>query len=355
MARGTYRLAVVVGARRPATPGLGEGRPLRRRFPRRMTIIACGLLVGMGLAILVLGCDETSSDAEDQSGGLTSVILPGASTAPTSAELTQYVSVVHPYHSEFLDAPNYLIPKTITLAPGFSLPEFPDSVSAQEIRSEHLPDTDLTLVPSPMWAAEHSWRLDSAEDPLGEDVTLGAQDVAAETAEVFLKEHGLWDTGYGEPEVRVGSSQSEPSGEFITSWLVRFPGETIAGGIEKYASARVGHENRVVDLTLFLPRLEVLPDTFVRLRPVAEVAEDFDAWQKAGHPSNELQNEIQGPVNVEIRNVTLTYEDPGSGGEPLAVPIYLFEVEVRNITGATSATGTWGVVAAVDVEAPALR
>jgi hypothetical protein len=282
-------------------------------------------------------------------------MLPGATTAPTSADPTQYASVVHPYHSEFLDAPNYLIPKTITLAPGFSLPEFPDSVSALEIRSEHLPDTDLTLVPSPLWAAEHSWRLDSAKDPLGEDVTLGVQEVAAETAEGFLKEHGLWDTGYGEPEVRVGSSQSGPSGEFITSWLVRFPGETTAGGIEEYVSVRVGHENRVVDLTPFLPRLEVRPDAFVRLRPVAEVAEDFAAWQKDGHPSSELQNEILGPMSVEIRNVTLTYEDPGSGGEPLAVPIYLFEVEVRDITGTTSATVTWGVVAAVDVKAPALR
>jgi hypothetical protein len=88
---------------------------------------------------------------------------------------------------------------------------------------------------------------------------------------------------------------------------------------------------------------------------VAEVAEDFAAWQKDGHPSSELQNEILGPMSVEIRNVTLTYEDPGSGGEPLAVPIYLFEVEVRDITGTTSATVTWGVVAAVDVKAPALR
>ncbi|MHB1344115.1 MAG: hypothetical protein ACYCX3_07120 [Thermoleophilia bacterium] len=329
---------------------------MRRISPRPAARIACGLLLGAGLTMLVFGCAATSSVTEDHSVGLSSAAPSAPSaTATSAAEPTQHVSVVHPYHSEYLDAPNYLLPTEITLAPGFSLPEFPSSVPAQKIASEHLPDTDLSLLPSPVRVGGYSWRLDAAEDPTGKDVTLGAQDVAVERARAFLNEHGLWDTSYGEPEVRIGSRDSGPDGEFITSWLVRFPGEVLAGGMEKYASLRVGHENRVVGLTLFIPRLEVLPDRFIRLRPVAEVVQDLRAWQSDGHPSNELQNGIQGEVIVEIMNVTLAYEDPGSGGDPLAVPVYLFEVAVSSGEGATYDTGTWSVVAAADVEARVFR
>lgn|GEM_PF-4140188 len=330
--------------------------PRRKRFPRPAARIACAFLVGAGLTMLVLGCAATSSVTEDHSVGLSSAAPSAPSaTAISAADPTQNVSVVHPYHSGYIDAPNYLLPRKITLAPGSSLPEFPSSVPAQKIASEHLPDTDLSLLPSPVRAGEYSWRLDAAEDPTGEDVTLGAQDVAVERAKAFLNEHGLWDTSYGEPEVRIGSRDSGPDGEFVTSWLVRFPGEALAGGMETYANLRVGHEDRVVGLTLFIPRLEVLPDRFVRLRPVDEVAQDLRAWQDDGLPSNDLQNGTQGEVIVEIINVTLAYEDPGSGGEPLAVPVYLFEVAVSSGDGATHDTGTWSVVAAADVEAPVFR
>ena len=71
------------------------------------------------------------------------------------------MSVLHPYHNEFLDAPTYLIPESITLA--HPLPEFPESVPAQRITSETLPDTDLTLEPHPSAAGHYSW-LSSVDD-----------------------------------------------------------------------------------------------------------------------------------------------------------------------------------------------
>ena len=169
------------------------------------------------------------------------------------------------------------------------------------------------------------------------DATLGSQDVAAEVARAFLEAHGLWDEDYSAPQVSVGSSESGAEVTSITSWAVRFDREPVAAGLERYVRVRVGGNDEVIQVSLAIPQVEPLEDKLVRLRPVAEVVADLEAWQMGD--SGALQNEIQGEVAVEIRSVFLAYEDPGSGDEPIAVPVYRFEVEVRGSGGRCSQDG----------------
>lgn len=313
---------------------------MRRRFPFKAMIKIGVFLLGTGLALS--GCGgQPAADTETSTSALAAAI--DMTTAPPDEAPSDYVRVLNPYHNEFLDAPTYLIPKTITLA--HPLPEFPESVPAQKITSETLPETDLSLEPHPSVAGRYSW-LSSVGDMAQTDVTLGSQDVAAGVARAFLEAHGLWNADYSAPQVSVGSSESGAKVK-ITSWVVRFDREPAAAGLERFARVRVGDRNEVIQVSLAIPQVDPLGDRLVRLRPIAEVVADLKAWQMGD--SGALQNEIQGEVAVEIRSVFLAYEDPGSGHEPIAVPVYRFEVEVRGPEGAAPTTGFWTVVAAADV------
>ena len=303
-------------------------------------VLCCVLSIGTSIGLGACG-GQPAADTETSMSASTTAVH---STAAASDEATgDDVGVLHPYHNEFLDAPTYLLPESITLA--HSLPDFPESVPAQRISSEMLPDTDLTLEPNSSVAGRYSW-LSSVDDISQTDVTLGSQDVAAEVAHAFLDAHGLWDEGYSAPQVSVGSSEGGADVK-ITSWVVRFDREPVAAGLERYVRVRVGDNDEVIQVSLAIPQLEPLEDKLVRLRPVAEVVADLKAWQMGD--SGALQNEIQGEVAVEIRSVLLAYEDPGSGDEPIAVPVYRFEVEVRGLEGAAPMAGFWTVVAAADV------
>jgi len=110
----------------------------------------------------------------------------------------------------------------------------------------------------------------------------------------------------------------------------------------------VAGNDEVIQLTLAIPRLEPVDGKLVRLRPIADVVADTEAWQTGD--SGALQNEIQeGKVPVNIRSVFLAYQDPGSGDEPIAVPVYRFEVEIPSPDGGAPTIGFWSVVAAADV------
>ena len=347
--RGEYRGsgASLIRRFRGATR-LGEGF-MRARVPTTTMLLLCVLLVGTSLVLA--GCDgQPAADTE------TSISTPTTATAvtavPPAEAAGEYVSVLHPYHSEFLDAPNYLIPESIALAEGFSLPDFPPSVPAQRITSEMLPDTGLAFMPKPVATGHYLW-FSPAGDLSPGDVTLGSQDAAAAAARDFLEAHALWDDGYSEPKVSVGSSETGPDGTSITSWLVRFERGEAAPGLERYVSVRVGDKNEVTQVSLAIPRVEPVEGKLVRLRPVAEVVTDLEAWRE-GDPDARL-DEIGGTVagggtvRVKIRGVSLAYEDPHSGDEPIAVPVYRFEVEVRSVDGGATAIGVWTVVAAADV------
>jgi hypothetical protein len=306
-------------------------------------VLLCMLLLGASISFW--GCGgQPAADTETTIS--TPTTMAGATAVPPDEAAGEYVSVLHPYHSEFLDAPSYLIPETTTLAEGLSLPDFPQSIPAQRITSETLPDTGLDFVPKPVATGHYLW-FSSADDLSPSNVTLGSQDVAAAAARNFLGAHALWDDSYSEPKVSVGSSETGPDGTSITSWLVRFEREEAAPGLERYVSVRVGDKDEVTQVSLAIPRLEPVEGKLVRLRPVAEVVADLEAWREGG--SDALQNEIGGAVGVEIRGVSLAYEDPHSGDEPIAVPVYRFQVEVRSADGGASATGVWTVVAAADV------
>ena len=266
--------------------------------------------------------------------------------APQAEAAGKYVFVLHPYHNEFLDAPNYLTPEAVTLAEGFALPDFPESIPAQRITSETLPDTDLAFVPKPVATGQYVW-MRSVADFSPEDVTLDSQDVAAAAARGFLEAHGLWEDTYSEPTVTEGSSSTGPQGTAITSWLVRFSREAAAPGLERYVTVRTGDGDEAVQVSLAIPRLEPVEGKLVRLRPVKEVLADLQAWTDGG--SGALQNQLEGVADVEVKGVSLAYVDPHTGDSPVAVPVYRFEVEVRSAGNGTVATGVWDVVAAADV------
>ncbi len=314
---------------------------MKSRFSTLVAVLACVLLFGTCLPLWACG-EEPPVDAETIAPTLSTVVVTtAASPEPAPAA---YVSVLHPYHNTFLDAPTYLIPENITLA--HPLPEFPESVPAQRITSEPLPDTDLPLVSKPVATGHYLW-FGLGGDLSPSDAPLSSQDVAAQVARAFLEEHGLWNDSYAAPQVRVGSSETGPGGTSVTSWAVRFDREPVAAGLERYVSARVGGRDEVIQLTLAIPQLEPVEGKLVRLRPLGEVIADTEAWQ-AGD-SGALQNEIQGEVAVEVQSVFLAYADPGSGDEPLAVPVYRFEVEVCGPEGEATKVGFWSVVAAADV------
>jgi hypothetical protein len=297
------------------------------------------------LALFVASCGP--SPATDAGADPTaSTSSTDTTVAPQAEVVGEYVNVLDPYHHEFVDAPNYLTPEAVTLAEGFSLPDFPESIPAQRITSETLPETDLAFVPKPVATGHCIW-MRAAADFSPEDVTLGSQDVATAAARDFLAAHGLWDGTYSEPTVSEGSSSSGPQGTAITSWLVRFSREAAAPGLDRYVTVRIGDGDEAVQVSLAIPRLETVEGKLVRLRPVKEVLVDFQAWTDGG--SGALQNDLEGVADVEVKGVSLAYVDPHTGDSPLAVPVYRFEVEVRSDGNGTEATGVWDVVAAVDV------
>ena len=275
-------------------------------------------------------------------------------SVPAAQTTAEYVSVLHPYHNEFLDAPLYLIPETITVAQELSLPDFPQSIPAQRITSETLPDTGLDLMPKPSGTGHYLW-FGPGDDLTPDSAILGSQDTAAEAARDFLEAHALWNKDYSEPKVGVGSSETGPDGTTITSWAVMFERDEAAPGLPRYVSVRVGNKDEVTQVSLAIPRVEPLEDKLVKLRPVSEVVADRKAWGQGefnaarNGTQDGVQSDIQGVVDVEIKGVSLAYRDPGSGAEPIAVPVYCFEVEVQSADGGGSMTGIWTVVAAADV------
>lgn len=316
---------------------------MRHRFPITTALIG-GMLL-FGTVVGVWGCTG-QPDVHSEPGMSIPTTVPVVTSTLAGEAGAEYVKVIHPYHNEFLDAPLYLIPETITLAEGFSLPDFPRSIPAQRITSETLPATDLDFTPKPVATGHYLW-FGPCDDLSSSDAELGSQDAAADVARAFLEAHALWDDSYSEPKVSAGSSETGPDGIKITSWLVRFEREEAAPGLERYVSVRVGDKNEVIQLSLAVPRLEPVEGKVVRLHPVSEVTADLAAWKEGSFHAP--HNAIQGPVDVEIRGVSLAYEDPASGDEPIAVPVYRFEVEIRSVDGDASATGVWTVVAAADV------
>lgn len=315
---------------------------MRPRFRALARIPLCALLLGMSLTLWACG-GQSAVDAE--TGAPPSTTALETTTQPSAQAAGECVNVLHPYHNVFLDAPTYLIPASISLT--HPLPEFPESIPAQRITSEPLPDTDLSLMPKPAATGHYLW-FGPGGDLSPSNGTLSSQEVASQVARTFLDQHGLWDEGHSAPQVSVGSSESGPGGTSVTSWAVRFEREPVAAGLERYVSVRVAGNDEVIQLTLAIPRLEPVEGKLVRLRPIADVVADTEAWQTGD--SGALQNEIQeGKVPVNIRSVFLAYQDPGSGDEPVAVPVYRFEVEIPSPDGGAPTIGFWSVVAAADV------
>lgn len=317
----------------------------------RGVLLAGGLSLALAATLLLVSCADrdTTSAAQD------------SSSATTGAAVTEAEEVVvgHPYHSEIADAPNYLEPKTVSLAPSIRLAAPPPFVPAQRLVLGAQPAADLALRPSPADPTELMW-WSSEEEPL--ETRLGNQEVAVESATSFLKTHGFWLAEWTEAEVTVGSrvvassvgKNVGESPERITSWIVRFAGHTVVRGISRSVSVRIGHENGVVDLSLRLPELQPLAGKIVRLRSLEDILQDRQAW-KTGKPDQELQEKASGPVDVVVHGYELIYEKPLSAeGDFLAVPVYEFQVELRSGDFGVL-KGTWRVVAAAQTHPPAYR
>lgn len=315
--------------------------PCKSGRRRNIALVLTALTAGL----LPLACISNEVATAYQSS--TTVTQPAESPAALQGE---EVAVTHPYHSESADAPNYLVPQAVAVAPNIRLADAPPSVPAQRLVLEHPPETDLTLRPSPADPTELSWRC-GEEDPVA--VRLSGQDVAAKRAREFLEEHGLWLQEWTEPIVTVGSSTSSGSDYQVTSWLVRFVGDPVLPGITRSASVRVGHEDQITQVSLRLPRVEALPGV-VRLLSLEYILQDLQAW-KDGLPDYELQEQISGPVDVNVLGYELLYERPlAPKGDYIAVPVYEFRVEVRAETTAPI-QGAWRVVAAAETDLPATR
>ncbi|MBN1629031.1 MAG: hypothetical protein JW990_04650, partial [Thermoleophilia bacterium] len=199
------------------------------------------------LSTLVPGSEQAATVAEFKARNAEVIAQLRRYVEDRSVEASgEYVRVLHPYHNEFLDTPNYLIPETVTLAHGLSLPQFPESIPAQRITSEALPDTGLDLMPKPASTGHYLW-FGPGEDLSPNGASLGSQEAAAEAARDFLVMHALWDEDYSEPKVGVGSSETG-SDTKITSWAVIFEREEAAPGLRRYVSVRVGDKNEVTQV-----------------------------------------------------------------------------------------------------------
>jgi hypothetical protein len=264
----------------------------------------------------------------------------GESTSTTWATAGEFVTVSHPYRHEGDGGVLYEAPGEITLAPGLSLPEFPVSVLAWRLRSE-LPETDLALVPQESLTGLYSDSFVSADELLSANALGSTEDEAVQAARAFLAQHGLWSDSYGEPGVFMLDSQPV--------WIVNFPGEILAEGIEQYAMVRVGEANKVLTLAFYMPRREDLEDKHIRLRPVEEVLADPELWQMSYCQGLGGSTQVEEPLEVEVRGVTLEYRDPGTGDELIAVPVYVFDVAIQGFEQGVLHT-EWEVLAALDVE-----
>lgn len=103
-------------------------------------------------------------------------------TTGTSASLrleADEVSVSHPYHSDAADAPNYLLPESVSIAPGILLAEPPRSVPAQRLALDDPHESDLAFRPSPADPTQLAWS-SGEEEPL--EVDLGSEQAARERA-----------------------------------------------------------------------------------------------------------------------------------------------------------------------------
>jgi hypothetical protein len=107
-------------------------------------------------------------------------------------------------------------------------------------------------------------------------------------------------------------------------------------------------------MSLNLPEVEPLDEKIVPLLFLDEVLQDLQSW-KDGLPDHELQEELNGPVDVTVLGYELVYERPLAPKEDfIAVPVYEFKVELQPKDGAPN-QGTWRVVAAAEIDLPALR
>jgi hypothetical protein len=352
----------------------GRMRRRRRGMQAASALLVLLLAVGGVLALrevlrpeprlVIVGAEDTDVGATaptvHASGSLEKIAPETWTTAAESKALemgyaltdAEAITVTHPYHSEAADAPNYVIPESVSVAPGIALAEPPSLVPAQRLVLDELPDTDLALQPSPADPTELHWRL-GEEEPFRTE--LSNEQVATQRAREFLHEHGLWLEAWGEPTVSVGSSTDGPDGYQVTSWIVRYTGESPVPGVVRSVSLRVGDRDRIVDLSLGLPKAEPLPRKAVRLRSLTEVLQDLQVWRE-GVADNGLQERAAGaPVRVVVQGYDLVYEKPlALEDEYLAVPVYEFRVEVRR-EGIAVAKGIWRVVAAADVERAATR
>ena len=274
-------------------------------------------------------------------------------------------AVLDPYTNAYFTSGNaYPVQVDATLAPGFSLTEFPNDVPAYYATHRPLPANDLGWTAKPT-TGDPTYNGVPLRDPTtGPFDDLGDERQALATAEAFLRDQGLVATDLLPGTVESGGSITtsgggQAAGRYVTDWLVTFPqhspdGVAVQGmGI----TVRVAPGRQVAGVSWRL--YDFREDGVIRLRPLTSAMADPTAWSRAatsrglGVPARDPAVSVE-PVRLQVSNAQLQWtfvpgvaEDDDIGH--YIVPLYALDVTLAGVTPPAAASGQWDLIAASDV------
>jgi hypothetical protein len=355
--------------------------------PFRKSLLLCGCLAVVLVSVLC-ACGAGASTSNDAWTSNATSTFSGHSAAegvPVSTEEAASVAitsrpaegedtdsfrtVVDPYHNEYGDVTGlYVDELSLEVDAKVKTAALPDAVPAYRAVLRPLPSTDLDFTavapPDPAYPRPYLWQDPEMDERLtgresGSDrYPLHGTDVALAEARSFLEAHGLWQSDLLPGEVSEGSSVTAAT-KTLTSWNVRFQQATtsdvaavFSGSIPGALDVRVGPLDRAIQVQWSL--LDLTQDGSIRLRPLAEVLADPDAWKK-GSAGSEVTGEPIADLHVAVTGVSLGLQRvTGARTDDVAaqylVPVYRFAVQVIRPDESLGEPGIWTVVAAMDVE-----
>jgi hypothetical protein len=332
------------------------------------------LLVAIGLS--GCGSDGAADRAAAPSDAATGAVGADSSTNTSVANAASiqdgpFRTVLSPYHNPYGDVTGvYVDTLSLEVDPKVEATVFPSVVPAYLAELRTLPSTDLDFTSmrplQPDIVSPYLWRDPEAETLLAGRETMDESDrsplhgtaVALQQAESFLAEHGLAQPDLLSGEVAEGSSVSG-SIKIVSSWNVCFSqepspevGAVFAGPLPGAVSVRVGPFDRPIQISWSL--LDLTQDGSLRLRPLADVLADQDAWRD-GSVSPEVNSWLEPDLHLAVTGVTLglarvTSPPVDDLAARYLVPVYQFAVEPIALDGSRGTAGVWTVVAAQDAD-----
>ncbi len=338
--------------------------------------LCCALLFLAALCLSGCGSDDPAARTAAPSDSGTVAANTDPSTTTSAANVASihggpFHTVLSPYHNAYGDVTGvYVDTFSLEVVPNVEATVFPSVVPAYQAELRALPSTDLyftSVGPSqPDVVSPYLWRDPEAEALLAGRETMDESSrsplhgtaVALKQAESFLSEHGLAQPDLLSGEVAEGSSVTG-STKVVSSWNVRFRqapspevGAIFAGSLPGAISVRVGPFDRPIQISWSL--LDLTRDGSLRLRSLADVLTDQDAWRD-GSVSPEVNSWLEPNLHLAVTEVTLGLARVTSArADDLVarylVPVYQFQVEPIAPDGSRGTAGVWTVVAAQDVD-----